>query len=332
MGGGDDLKRLTHLLAGMLVVGTAALGGVVAATAQDYPTRPIHLVVPFPAGGSADTLARTIGQGLSERLKQSVIIENRLGAGGNLGTDGVAKSPPDGYTILVSPSSIAIAPALYAKLPFDPVRDFAPVSLVANIPMVVIVNPGTPIRTMAELVGLAKEKRGELSYASAGNGTTNHLAVELFKAETGIEMLHVPYRGNPQAILDVIGGRVPVMFDFVLTALPQVRDGKVRGVATTGKARSSVLPDLPTVAETVLPGFEAGTWFGFYAPAGTPREIVDKLHATIVAVLQQPDVSEKLTRLGVEIIAGTPEQLGETTKADVAKWGPIVQRARLKLE
>ena len=319
------MKRLARIV-------TVCLFGIGPALAQDYPSRAIHLIVPFPAGGSADTLARTIGQGMSDRLKQSVIVENRLGAGGNLGTDGVAKSPPDGYTILVTPSSIAIAPALYAKLPFDPVRDFAPVSLVANIPMVVIVNPAAPIRTMAELIALAREKKGELGYASAGNGTTNHLAVELFKAETGVEMLHVPYRGNPQAILDVIGGRVPVMFDFVLTALPQVRDGKVRGIATTGKARSAVLPDLPTVSETVLPGFEAGTWFGFYAPAGTPRPIVDTLNATIVAVLRQPEVASKLTALGVEIVASTPEQLGEATRADIAKWGPIVQKARLRLE
>ena len=317
-------SRRTLSLCAALAVGWAGY-----AVADEYPSRPIHLIIPFPAGGSADTLARTIGQGLSDRLKQSVVIENRLGAGGNVGTDNVAKSPPDGYTILVTPSSLAIAPALYPKLPFDPVKDLAPISLVANIPMVVVVNPDSPIRSMADLVRIAKEKKGDLSYASAGNGTTNHLAVELFKSETGIDMLHVPYRGNPLAILDVIGGRVPVMFDFVLTALPQVRDGKVRGIATTGKTRAPVLPDLPTVAETVLPGYEAGTWFGFYAPAGTPREIIDKLHDNIVDVLKQPDVAEKLGRLGVEIVASTPEELAAATKAEVAKWGPIVKKARV---
>lgn len=324
----DLARRVRH---GLLAL-AAILAGVPEAAAQAYPSRPIHLVVPFPPGGSADTLARTLGQGLSERLKQPVLVENRLGAGGNVGTDAVAKSPPDGYNLLVTPSSIAIAPSLYAKLPFDPVRDFAPVSLLANIPMVVIVNPETSIRSVGDLIAQAKAKGGELGYASAGNGTTNHLAVELFKTETGTEMLHVPYRGNPQAILDVIGGRVPVMFDFVLTALPQIKDGKVRGIATTGATRSAVLPDLPTVAESGLPGFEAGTWFAVYAPAGTPRPIVDTLNGAISAVLADKDVAGKLTRLGVEIIASTPEQLGAATAADVAKWRPVVQRARLRLD
>lgn len=315
-----------------LLAAVAAAWLAVPASAQTYPDRPIHLVVPFPPGGSADTLARTIGQGLSDRLKQAVLVENRLGAGGNVGTDSVAKAPADGYTLLVTPSSIAIAPALYARLPFDPLRDFAPVSLLANIPMVVIVNPATPVRSVSDLIALAKDRKGELGYASAGNGTTNHLAVELFKSETGIEMLHVPYRGNPQAILDVIGGRVPVMFDFVLTALPQIKDGKVRGIATTGRTRSVVLPDLPTVAESGLPQFEAGTWFGVYAPAGTPRPILDTLNGAITGVLRDPSVSAKLTQLGVEIVASTPEQLAEATKADVAKWGPVVQKARLRLD
>lgn len=324
----DLARRVRHAL----LVLAAVVGVAPEAVAQAYPSRPIHLIVPFPPGGSADTLARTLGQGLSERLKQPVLVENRLGAGGNVGTDAVAKSLPDGYNLLVTPSSIAIAPSLYAKLPFDPVRDFTPVSLVANIPMVVIVNPDTSIRSVADLIAEAKARKGDLGYASAGNGTTNHLAVELFKTETGTEMLHVPYRGNPQAILDVIGGRVPVMFDFVLTALPQIKDGKVRGIATTGTTRSAVLPDLPTVAESGLPGFEAGTWFGVYAPAGTPRSIVDTLNGAISAVLADKDVAEKLTRFGVEIIAGPPEQLGAATSADVAKWKPVVQKARLRLD
>jgi tripartite-type tricarboxylate transporter receptor subunit TctC len=301
-------------------------------SAQNYPSRSINIVVPFPAGGSADTLARLIGQMLSERLGQAVVIENKPGAGGNLGTDIVAKAAPDGYTLLLTPSSIAIAPALYTKLPFDPVKDFAPVSLVGSIPMVVVIYPEFPPKTLLELIALAKAKPGEISYASAGNGSTNHLAVELFKIKTGIDMLHVPYRGNPLAVVDVIAGRVPVFFDFVLTGLPHVREGKVRALAVTGAHRSQVLPDVPTVAEAGVPGFEASTWFGVYAPGGTKPEIVEKLNAEILAVLALPKIRERLSGLGVDILAEGPQGLAALTKSDLEKWGPIVQKAGVKLD
>jgi tripartite-type tricarboxylate transporter receptor subunit TctC len=302
------------------------------ASAQNYPTRSITIVIPFPAGGSADTLARLIGAKLNESLGQAVVVENKPGAGGNLGTDAVAKAAPDGYTLLLAPSSIAIAPALYTKLPFDPIKDFAPVTLLASIPMVVVVYPEFPPKTILELIALAKSKPGEISYASAGNGSTNHLAVELFKIKTGIEMLHVPYRGNPLAIVDVIAGRVPVFFDFVLTGLPHVREGKVRALATTGAHRSAVMPDVPTVMEAGVPDFEASTWFGVYAPAGTKPEIVEKLNAEILAVLAMPAIRERLNSLGVEIIAQGPQALAAITKSDLEKWGPIVQKAGVKLD
>jgi tripartite-type tricarboxylate transporter receptor subunit TctC len=302
------------------------------ASAQNYPSRSITILVPFPAGGSADTLARLIGAKLSESLGQAVVVENKPGAGGNLGTDTVAKAAPDGYTLLLSPSSIAIAPSLYAKLPFDPIKDFAPVALLGSIPMVVVVYPEFPAKTIQELIALAKSKPGEISYASAGNGSTNHLAVELFKIKTGIEMLHVPYRGNPLAIVDVIAGRVPVFFDFVLTGLPHVREGKVRALATTGAHRSAVLPDVPTVMEAGVPDFEASTWFGVYAPAGTKPAIVEKLNAEILAALTMPAIRERLTGLGVDIIAEGPQALAALTKSDLEKWGPIVQKAGVKLD
>jgi tripartite-type tricarboxylate transporter receptor subunit TctC len=302
------------------------------ASAENYPSRSITIVIPFPAGGSADTLARLIGAKLSESLGQSVVVENKPGAGGNLGTDTVAKAAPDGYTLLLAPSSIAIAPALYTKLPFDPIKDFAPVALLGSIPMVVVVNPSFPPKTILELIALAKSKPGEITYASAGNGSTNHLAVELFKIKTGIDMLHIPYRGNPLAIVDVIAGRVPVFFDFVLTGLPHVREGKVRALATTGAHRSAVLPDVPTVMEAGVPDFETSTWFGIYAPAGTKPAIVKKLNAEILAVLAMPDIRERLTALGVDIIAEGPQALAALTKSDLEKWGPIVQKAGVKLD
>jgi tripartite-type tricarboxylate transporter receptor subunit TctC len=302
------------------------------ASAQDYPTRSVTFVVPFPAGGSADTLARLIGAKLSESLGQAVVVENKPGAGGNLGTDAVAKAAPDGYTLLLTPSSIAIAPALYTKLPFDPIKDFVPVTLLGSIPMVVVVYPEFPPKTLAELIALAKSQPGEISYASAGNGSTNHLAVEMFKIETGIDMLHIPYRGNPLAIVDVIAGRVPVFFDFVLTGLSHVREGKVRALAVTGAHRSRVLPDVPTVMEAGVANFEASTWFGVYAPSGTKPAIVEKLNAEILAVLAIPMIRERLTELGVDIIAEGPQALAALTKSDLEKWGPIVQKTGVKLD
>lgn len=308
------------------------LGFSLPAGAQEYPARTITVIVPFPAGGSADTLARILGARLSEKLGQPIVVDNRPGVGGNLGTDLVVKSAPDGYTLLMAPSSIAIAPHLYSKLPFDPIKDLAPVTLIGNIPMAVVVSNNFPAKSIKELIAMAKEKPGTIDYASAGNGTTNHLAVEQFKQLTHIDLVHVPYRGNPLAVIDVIAGRVPVFFDFVLTALPHIRDGKVRALATTGLQRSKVLPDVPTVDETGVPGFEAGTWFGIYAPAKTPKEIVEKINTQVLAALADPGIQDRLKALGVDIIAKGPMELGDLTKADLAKWGPIVKKAGVKLD
>jgi tripartite-type tricarboxylate transporter receptor subunit TctC len=269
-------------IATVLLALTALLAAAAQPTAQDYPIRSITFVVPFPAGGSADTIIRLIGQHLSQRWGQAVVVENKPGIGGNIGQETVARAAPDGYTLLIAASSIAISSHLYTKLKYDPIKDLAPVTLIGNIPVVIVVNPQFAARSLAELIALAKQKPGEIAYASAGNGTTNHLATEMFKIVTGINLLHVPYRGNPLAVVDVIGGLVPVFFDFVLTGLPHIREGKVRALATTGAERAPVLPDVPTAIEAGVPGFEAGTWFGVYAPVGTPPAVIAKLNKEIL--------------------------------------------------
>ena len=306
---------------GILSTATAAAMALMAvmapAGAQTWPSKPVKLIVPFPAGGSADTLSRIISQELQDKLGQPFVVENRTGAGGNIGTDAVAKAAPDGATLLLTPSSLAIAPALYPKLTWDPVKDFEPITLIGSIPMVVVVHPAFPAKSMMELVAQAKARPGQINYASGGNGTTNHLAVELFKAQTGIDMIHVAYRGNPLAMVDVMGGHVPVFFDFVLTGAPHVRSGAVRA---------------PTVIEAGIPGFEASTWFGVYAPAGTPKDMVAHMNDAIAAVLALPNVKKRLAELGVEPMQGGPAALAEITRSDLAKWGPVIQKAGLKLE
>ncbi len=302
------------------------------ALAQTWPVKPVKMIVPFPAGGSADTLSRILGQELQEKTGQAFVVENRTGAGGNIGTDAVAKATPDGTTLLLTPSSIAIAPALYEKLSWDPVKDFEPVTLLGSIPMVVVVHPSFPAQSLNELVAQAKARPGQINYASGGFGTTNHLAVELFKAQTEIDLVHVAYRGNPLAVVDVIGGHVPVFFDFVLTGAPHVRSGAVRALATTGAQRSSVLPDVPTAMEAGISGFEASTWFGVYAPAGTPKDMVTMVSTEIAAVLAIPAVKKRLADLGLEAMRGGPAALIELTKSDLAKWGPIIKKAGIKLE
>ena len=302
----DTLRVAARPLGALL---RAALGLVFFASvamAQTYPTRPIRVVVNFAAGGSADTLAQIIGQELSVRLGQSFVVENHTGAGGNIGADIVAKSPPDGYTLLLTPSSFALAPAFYANLSFDPSKDFAPVTLIGGIPSIVVVHPSLPVKTLAELIALAKSKPGQISYASADIGSGNHLLAELFKITAGIDLVHVPYRGNPLAEIDVIAGRVPVFIDLMLTGLPHVRSGELRALATTGVKRPSVMPDIPTVAEAGVPGLKSVAWFAIYAPAGTPKPIVDRLNGEISAVLAMPSMIEKLNALGVEVTPGGP--------------------------
>jgi tripartite-type tricarboxylate transporter receptor subunit TctC len=316
------IPRAVAVLAGSLLLAAAP-----AARAQKYPDHPVKMIVNFGAGGSADTLARLVGQELQNRFGQSFVVENKTGAGGNIGADFVAHAPPDGHTLLVTPNSFALAPAFYTKLSYDPVKDFAPVTLFGLIPDVIVVHPSIPATTLAELVALAKAKPGQLSYASAGYGSGNHLRTELFKSLAGISLEHVPFRANPIAEIDVIAGRVPVMFDLQLTALPHVRAGELRALATTSAKRTPLLPDIPTVSETGYPDLVSGTWFGAYAPKGTPPAVVDALNVEITRILNTPEMAARLAALGVEVTPGGPEELGRLTREDFVKWSPVVKQA-----
>jgi tripartite-type tricarboxylate transporter receptor subunit TctC len=297
-----------------------------AARAQTYPTHPIKFVVPYPAGGAADILARVVGQKLADRLGQPVVIDNRPGAGTAIGTDLVAKAPPDGYTILMGTvSSHAINPALNTNVGYDPVKDFAPISLVASLPFILDVHPSVPATSVAELIALAKAQPGKLNFASAGNGTSNHLAGELIKQMAGVDIVHVPYRGSAPALSDVIAGQVTMMFDLTITSLPQIEAKQVRALAITTPKRSQLAPDLPTVAESGLPGYAVDAWFGVFAPAGTPKPVVDRLNAETVAAMKLPDVRERLASQGAEPLTSTPGEFADYVKTEAAKWAKLVR-------
>ncbi len=305
------------------------------AFAQAYPSRPIRLIVPYPPGGSADILARAIGQKGGVGLAQPIVIDNRPGAGTIIGTDVLAKSAADGYTVMLGTvSSHAINPALSSRLPFDPIKDFTPISLVASIPFAMIVHPSVPARSVQELVALAKAKPGQLNYSSAGNGTSNHLAGELLKSMAGIELTHVPYKGSAPALNDLIAGQVSLMFDLVLTAAPHIRSGAVRGLAVTGKQRSAVLPELPSVAETGtgLRDYEVSAWFGIFAPAGVSAPVVQRLNAEFVKAMQQPDLKQRLESLGADPLTSSSEEFSTYLRSEIDKWGKVVKAAGMKVD
>jgi tripartite-type tricarboxylate transporter receptor subunit TctC len=301
-------------------------------SAQNYPSRPIRIVNPFSPGGSSDALARTIGQHLQERLGQPVLVESRTGAGGVIGADAVAKSPADGYTLLAGTSFLPLAVHTHKTLPFDLLTDLAPVTLIGGTAMLLVAHPGVPARSMVELIALAKSKPGELTYASPGTGTPNHLAMELLNEQAGISMRHVPYRSNPLAMNDVIAGHVPLLLDFVSTGAPHVRSGAVRALASTGPSRAKVLPDVPTMMEAGVANFQTRAWFGLFVPGGTPKDIISKLHTEIAAVLAMAAVQERLDALGVELTVGGPDQLAELVKTDLATWGPVVAKSGIAKE
>ena len=304
-----------------------------AAWAQAYPNHPIRLVVPFPAGGTTDILARDAAPKLTEALGQSVVVDNRPGAGGNIGADLVAKSAPDGYTLLMGTvGTHAINPSLYAKMPYDHVKDFAPVVLVAGVPNVLVVNPSLPVNSVADLIKLAKSKPGAINFASSGNGTSIHLSGELFKTMAGVDMTHVPYKGSAPALTDLMGGQVQVMFDNLPSSLQQIKAGKLRAIAVTSAKRSPALPDVPTIAESGLPGFEASSWFGVLAPAGTPPAIVARLNAEINKWLQSPEGKEQLLGQGAQAAGGTPEQFAAHIRAETDKWAKVVKASGAKVD
>ena len=300
------------------------------ARCQDYPTRPIILIVPFAPGGSVDIVARIAGQKLAERLGKPVVVENRPGGSTLVAASAVAKASPDGYTLMIAPSgTLAINATLYNKLPYDPLRDFAAVALITVVPLVLVVNPALPVRSVPDLISLSKEKPGQLSYASAGAGSSLHLAAELFKGLTGIELTHVPYKGGAPAMSDVVAGHVSLMFADTGVALPQIREGNVRALGVSSMARLSAAPDIPSIAEAV-PGYDAASWQMVVAPAGTPKEIVAKLRGEIAAVMASPDIRERLAQIGLTaVVSPPPEDVKRFLKSEITRWGAIVQRAGL---
>ena len=302
------------------------------AQAQAYPSKPIRWIVPFPPGGSTDILARVVGQKLTESWGQQVIVENRGGAGGTLGAAEAARSPADGYTLLMGAIHHTIATSVYPKLPYDFQKDFAPITVVAIVPNVLVVNPSVPAKSTKELIAYAKANPGKLTYGSAGMGTAHHLIGELFNLRAGVEIVHVPYKGSAPAVADLIGGQVSMMYDTVASCLPHVKSGKLRPLAVATAKRSSALPDVPTIAESALPGFEVTTWFGALAPAKTPPEIVAKLNAEMVKILAMPDVRKRLLEAGAEPVGNTPGEMAAQIKRETEEFGKIVKQAKITAE
>lgn len=299
--------------------------------ADEYPTRTIRIVVPYPPGAFNDQLARVLAQRLNQSWGQPVVVDNRPGGGTLIGTELVARAAGDGYTLLINSFAFAVNPSLQSKLPYDSERAFAPVVLAAATPNMLVVNPDLPVKSVADLITLAKAKPGALSYASAGNGASNHLCMELLKSTSGIDLVHIPYKGSVPAVTDLLGGQVQVMFDNMPNIAQQVQAGKLRAIGVTSAKRSALAPDLPTVAETVR-GFEVMVWFGVMAPAATPKEIVRKLNVEINRILKSPEVVAQFAKQGVEVAGGTPEQFAAFIRAQTSKWAKVVKDAGLKLE
>ena len=310
-----------------------AMACVTCAIAQSYPNKPIRLILGTAPGGPIDFAARLAAQKLTEAFGQSVVVDNRAGAGGTIGTEYVARATPDGYTLLMaSAATLCIAPALYPKIHYDTLKDFAPVSTVAAVSYVIVVNPGIPAKTAAEFIALAKTRPGQLRFGSAGSGSVTHLAVELFRSMAGIEVVHVPYKGAGPAMIDLLGGQLDFMFDSLLTSTPLLKAGRLRALAQTGATRSPVLPDVPTVAEAVLPGYDVSTWFGLVAPAGTPREIVAKLNAAIVRGLNNAETRERLLAQGIEPIGDSAAAFAKRLREDLPKWANVVKISGAKVD
>ena len=325
------MKRRTLITRSAAALAASALGSP-PAWAQSYPSKPIKVVVPFPAGGATDILARALSQKLGEKLGQPVVVENRPGAGGTIGSDVVAKAAPDGYTLLLATSSThSIGPAINPKIPYDAQADFTPLGYVASSPNLVLVPTTSPAKNLREFIDYARKNPGKLNYASSGNGTIVHLTTELFKSQSGTYMVHIPYRGTALAIPDLVSGKVDVMFDSLVTGLPHVKDGKLRALAVTSTLRSPLAPDLPAAAE-VLPGFESTTWFGLYGPKGLPADVVQRVNDAINAALVDPEVKERFARLGAEPTGGNPKAFADMVRADATKWKMIIAQRKIIVE
>src|SRR5919204_1020798 len=320
-------RRMRTLFATVLLcVSTLAL-------AQPYPAKPIHLIVPFPPGGGNDTVARAIGQQISPELGQPVVIDNRPGAGGSVGAELAAKSAPDGYTLfLAGVGSHAVNPNLHSRLPYDPVRDFAPITLVASAPSVLVVNPAVPARSVAEFTAYARANPGKLNYASNGQGSAAQLAAAMYESMAGVKMVHVPYKGIAPAMTDLMSGEVQLMFGTIVALVPHIQAGKLRALAVTSRKRSPLLPDVPTLAESGLPDYQAGSWYGIMAPAGTPRDIVERLNGAVVKAIRHPEVAKRLVQEGAIVIGSTPAEFGAHIKAELARVAAVVRAAGIRIE
>jgi tripartite-type tricarboxylate transporter receptor subunit TctC len=322
------MKRVLLLCFFMAAPGFIAAG----VHAQSYPTKAIRLLVPYPPGGGTDIIARIVGQKLGENVGQQVIIDNRGGAGGTIGTEIVAKSAGDGYTVLMAPTSHAINPSIYSKLPYDTLKDFAPVTLAASATIVLAAHPSIPVKSVKDVIALAKSKPGQLNFGSAGNGTVFHLVGELFKQQAGIDIVHVPFKGGGPTIVNLVAGQVSLAFETMLALSPHIQAGKVRALAVTGARRSAVMPALPTVAELGFPDIVAENWYGFYVPAGTPKPLIARLNAEIVKILRTQDVKERFLSQGTEVVGSTPEQLAEYIRNEMAKWSRAAKQAGARID
>jgi len=316
------------LLAAALLAAVAAS----AAAQTGYPSKPVRVIVPFAAGGGADITARVLGQKFAESWGQQVVVDNRPGASGNIGHELVARAPGDGYTLLMASSAFAINPSLYARLPYDPVRDFTPILRPVVLPNILVVHPSLPVKTVRELAELARRRPGQIVYASAGAGTGTHIAAEMFKQMAGIDLVHVPYKGGGAVLNDLLAGQVALTFATMPTVLPQVQAGKLRAVAMASERRSPSLPELPTVAESGYPGFEVSTWIAFLGPGNLPREVVTRVHAESLRALKLADVRERFGGLGMEIVGDTPEQFAAYLRAELAKYAAVVKKGNIRLD
>jgi tripartite-type tricarboxylate transporter receptor subunit TctC len=325
--------RSTALVVCMIAVAIGVMGQTGNGHAQQYPTKPIRIVVPFPPGGFSDVFSRVLGAEMSKSWAQQVVVDNRPGAGGNIGSDIVAKAAPDGYTLVMGTiGTHAINATLFSKMPYDPIRDFAPVAFVVEAEGLLVVHPSLPVKTAKELIALARSKPGELTYASAGAGTTSHLAGELFKTLAKVDITHVPYKGNVPAITDLLSGQTSMLFATLPTVLPQVQAKRLRGIAVLGGRRSTAVPDTPTLAESGLRGFEVNNWSGILAPAGTPSAVISKLNTEIVRIMQLPEVQARLPKEGLRFVSMTPQQFSDFVRSEKDKWAPIVKATGAKAD
>jgi tripartite-type tricarboxylate transporter receptor subunit TctC len=311
---------------GVLAVFSTAVAG------QDFPSKTVRIIVPFPPGAGPDIVGRTVGQKLTGRWKQQIVVDNRPGAGGNIGVEAAAKAAPDGYTLLLASNHVTINPSLFKKVPYDPIRDFLPLTLATVTPNILVVHPSLPVKSVRELIALAKSRPGQINFSSGGNGSVGHLAAEMFKTAAKVDMVHIPYKGPAAAITALLNGEASVGFLLAAAALPQIKAGKLRALAVTGKNRSPAAPDLPTVSESGVPGYEIVSWQGLFAPAGTPNDVVKKIHSDMVAALNMPDVRRALLAQGLETVADTPEEFSEYIRRDLAKWAGVVREANVHVD